>query len=155
MISFKLNGENVTWKGDPNMPLLWYVRDELNLTGSKFGCGVGMCGACTMHLNGQPIRSCSTPISVASGGTITTIEGLSGSAAEAIYAAWQKLDVVQCGYCQSGQVMAAAALLQRNSQPGNDDIDLAMQGNICRCATYHRIRAAIHEAAGHLATEVS
>ncbi|WP_338294855.1 (2Fe-2S)-binding protein [Planctobacterium marinum] len=155
MIAFELNGEKVTWEGDPNMPLLWYVRDELNLTGSKFGCGVAMCGACTMHLNGAPIRSCSTPIAAANGGSITTIEGLTSEASKAIQTAWQKLDVVQCGYCQSGQVMSATALLEKNKSPSNEDIDMAMQGNVCRCATYQRIRAAIHEAADSLAKEVS
>lgn len=155
MISFELNGDKVTYEGDPNMPLLWYVRDELNLTGSKFGCGVGMCGACTMHLNGQPVRSCSTPMAAANGASVTTIEGLNSEAAVAIQQAWQKLDVVQCGYCQSGQVMSATALLENNKQPNDQDIDMAMQGNICRCATYHRIRAAIHEASDTLAKEVS
>lgn len=155
MISFELNGNKVTYDGDPNMPLLWYVRDELNLTGSKFGCGVGMCGACTMHLNGQPVRSCSTPIVAANGAKVTTIEGLSSDTAMAIQQAWQQLDVVQCGYCQSGQVMSATALLESNNKPSDKDIDIAMQGNICRCATYHRIRAAIHHAADTLAKEVS
>lgn len=155
MISFELNGEKITWEGDPNMPLLWFVRDEKELTGTKFGCGVAMCGACTMHLNGSPIRSCSTPVSVANGAKVTTIEGLSSAASDAIQSAWQKLDVVQCGYCQSGQIMSATALLENNPKPSNDDIDLAMQGNICRCATYHRIRAAIHDAADNLAKEIS
>jgi isoquinoline 1-oxidoreductase alpha subunit len=155
MIQFELNGEKVTWEGDPNMPLLWFVRDEKEMTGTKFGCGVAMCGACTMHLNGSPIRSCSTPVSVANGAKITTIEGLDSPAAHAIQSAWQKLDVVQCGYCQSGQIMSATALLENNAKPTNDDIDLAMQGNICRCATYHRIRGAIHEAADNLAKEIS
>ena len=155
MISFELNGSKVTFDGDPNMPLLWYVRDELNLTGSKFGCGVGMCGACTMHLNGQPVRSCSTPVAAANGAKVTTIEGLSSDTAMAIQQAWQQLDVVQCGYCQSGQVMSATALLESNKKPSDKDIDMAMQGNICRCATYHRIRAAIHQAADTLAKEVS
>lgn len=155
MISFELNGEKVSWEGDPNMPLLWYVRDELEMTGTKFGCGVAMCGACTMHLNGAPIRSCSTPIVAANGAKVTTIEGLDSQAAHAVQTAWQKLDVVQCGYCQSGQVMSATALLEKNAQPTNADIDLAMQGNICRCATYHRIRAAIHDAADNLAKEIS
>lgn len=154
MISFELNGNKVTYDGDPNMPLLWYVRDELNLTGSKFGCGVGMCGACTMHLNGQPVRSCSTPVASANGAKVTTIEGLSSDTAMAIQQAWQQLDVVQCGYCQSGQVMSATALLEGNKKPSDKDIDMAMQGNICRCATYHRIRAAIHHAADTLAKEV-
>ncbi len=154
MIKFTLNGEEVSFSGDPQMPLLWYVRDVLNLTGSKFGCGVGMCGACTMHLNGQPIRSCSTPVASANGAELTTIEGLSSGPGLAVQQAWQDLDVVQCGYCQSGQIMAATSLLQNNAKPSDADIDNAMQGNVCRCATYHRIRAAIHKAADSLAKEV-
>jgi isoquinoline 1-oxidoreductase alpha subunit len=126
------------------------VREQAGLTGSKFGCGMGLCGACTMHLNGQPIRSCSTPVSALEGANITTIEGLATPAAGAVQQAWQELDVVQCGYCQSGQVMSAAALLATNASPTDEDIDNAMQGNICRCATYHRIRAAIHNAADKL-----
>lgn len=154
MIKFTLNGESVSFDGDPQMPLLWFVRDIQNMTGSKFGCGVGMCGACTMHLNGAPIRSCSTPVSVAQGATVTTIEGLASAQAKAVQEAWQKLDVVQCGYCQSGQIMSATALLEGNAKPTDADINMAMQGNICRCATYHRIRAAIHDAADRLAKEV-
>lgn len=154
MIKFMLNGESVSFDGDPQMPLLWFVRDIQNMTGSKFGCGVGMCGACTMHLNGAPIRSCSTPVSVAQGATVTTIEGLVSAQAKAVQEAWQKLDVVQCGYCQSGQIMSATALLEGNAKPTDSDINMAMQGNICRCATYHRIRAAIHDAADRLAKEV-
>lgn len=154
MIKFTLNGESVSFDGDPQMPLLWFVRDIQNMTGSKFGCGVGMCGACTMHLNGAPIRSCSTPVSVAQGATVTTIEGLASAPAKAVQEAWQKLDVVQCGYCQSGQIMSATALLESNAKPTDADINMAMQGNICRCATYHRIRAAIHDAADRLAKEV-
>ncbi|MBE1300610.1 MAG: 2Fe-2S iron-sulfur cluster binding domain-containing protein [Alteromonadaceae bacterium] len=154
MIKFTLNGESVSFDGDPQMPLLWFVRDIQNMTGSKFGCGVGMCGACTMHLNGAPIRSCSTPVSVAQGATVTTIEGLASAPAKAVQEAWQKLDVVQCGYCQSGQIMSATALLEGNAKPTDADINMAMQGNICRCATYHRIRAAIHDAADRLAKEV-
>lgn len=153
MISFKLNGKKVTFDGDPNMPLLWYVRDEQNLTGSKFGCGVAMCGACTMYFNGDPVRSCSTPVSVVNGGDVTTIEGLDSVPAKAVQKAWQTLDVVQCGYCQSGQIMSATALLAKNKKPSDGDIDQAMQGNLCRCATYQRIRSAIHEAATHLAKE--
>ena len=154
MISFTLNGKKVDFKGDPNMPLLWYVRDEQQLTGSKFGCGVAMCGACTMHLNGTPIRACSTPISAVKDGQVTTIEGLQSKAAAAVQKAWQKLDVVQCGYCQSGQIMSATALLEQNPKPNDQEINQAMQGNLCRCATYQRIRQAIHSAATHLAKEV-
>ncbi len=153
MIEFTLNGKKVSWKGDPNMPLLWFVRDQQNLTGTKFGCGVALCGACTMHLNGSPIRSCSTPMSVLAGMSVTSIEGLDSAPAKAIQDAWQALDVVQCGYCQSGQVMSAVALLSQNPKPSDSDIDAAMQGNVCRCATYHRIRAAIHQAADSLAKE--
>lgn len=150
MITFTLNGQEHHFDGDTTMPLLWYVREQAGLTGSKFGCGMGLCGACTMHLNGQPIRSCSTPVSALEGANITTIEGLATPAAGAVQQAWQELDVVQCGYCQSGQVMSAAALLATNASPTDEDIDNAMQGNICRCATYHRIRAAIHNAAEKL-----
>jgi isoquinoline 1-oxidoreductase alpha subunit len=133
-------------------PLLWILRDSLNLTGTKYGCGMGVCGACTVYIEGQPVRSCSTPLSaVKQGAEITTIEGLRTKEAQAVQAAWQKLDVPQCGYCQSGQVMAAAALLARNKRPTDADIDAAMQGNLCRCATYVRIRAAIKEAAKGLA----
>ncbi len=153
MISFKLNGKKVKFDGDPNMPLLWYVRDERDLTGSKFGCGVAMCGACTMHFNGDPIRSCSTPVSAVDGGEVTTIEGATSKSAKAVQKAWESLDVVQCGYCQSGQIMSATALLTQNKNPSDDDINRAMQGNLCRCATYTRIRAAIHEAASQLAKE--
>jgi len=133
-------------------PLLWILRDSLNLTGTKYGCGIGLCGACTVYIEGQPVRSCTTPVSaVKQGAEITTIEGLRTKEAQAVQAAWQKLDVPQCGYCQSGQVMAAAALLARNKRPTDADIDAAMQGNLCRCATYVRIRAAIKEAAKGLA----
>jgi isoquinoline 1-oxidoreductase alpha subunit len=133
---------------DEDTPLLWVLRDTLGLTGTKFGCGMAMCGACTVHLDGQAVRSCSIPVSALTG-RITTIEGLSGREARAVQTAWIELDVPQCGYCQSGQVMAAVALLRRNPKPTNSDIDAAMT-NICRCATYLRIRAAIHEAAGTL-----
>lgn len=150
MISFTLNGKEQQFDGDSTMPLLWYVREQAGLTGSKFGCGMGLCGACTMHLNGQPIRSCSTPVAAVSGTNITTIEGLATPAAGAVQQAWEEMDVVQCGYCQSGQIMSAAALLATNASPTDEDIDNAMQGNICRCATYHRIRAAIHKAADKL-----
>ena len=151
MIKFTLNGKAVTYEGDTNKPLLWFVREDAKLTGSKFGCGVAMCGACTMHVNGNPVRSCSTPMSMVNGASVTTIEGISSKAAQAVQSAWQALDVVQCGYCQSGQIMSAAALLENNNNPSDKDIDIAMEGNLCRCATYHRIRAAIHKAAKQLA----
>jgi len=128
-------------------PLLWVLRDHLNLTGTKYGCGMSLCGACTVHLEGQPIRACQTPLSsVKTGAEITTIEGLKSREGVALQAAWEKLDVPQCGYCQSGQIMSAAALLARKKKPSDADINEAMDGNICRCATYHRIRAAIKEA---------
>ncbi len=133
-------------------PLLWILRDNLNLTGTKYGCGMALCGACTVHIDGQPTRSCQTPLSsIKPGAQITTIEGLKTKEAHAVQAAWEKLDVPQCGYCQSGQVMSAAALLAQNKKPTDADIDAAMAGNLCRCATYVRIRAAIHEAAQNLA----
>lgn len=132
---------------DPDMPLLWALRDHLKLTGTKFGCGMALCGACTVHIDGQATRSCVTPVSAVAGKNVTTIEGLSTDAGKAVQAAWVGLDVPQCGYCQSGQIMSAAALLTTNSKPSDADIDAAMAGNICRCATYARIRAAIHQAA--------
>ncbi|MDQ8699625.1 2Fe-2S iron-sulfur cluster-binding protein [Hyphomicrobium sp. LHD-15] len=150
MTQFKLNGRDVSVESEDDTPLLWVVRDELGLIGSKFGCGAAQCGACTMYLDGQPIRSCVTAVSDVSGKEITTIEGLSGKVADAVRDAWVKLDVVQCGYCQSGQIMAAAALLSDNPKPTDDDIDGAMTGNICRCNTYQRIRAAIHVASDTL-----
>ena len=150
-VSFTLNGVAVQHDGDPAMPLLWFVRERQQLTGSKFGCGVAMCGACTMHLEGTPIRTCVTPVSAVEGKSVTTIEGLNTPAAHAVQQAWRELDVVQCGYCQSGQIMAATALLAQNPAPTDADIDTAMRGNLCRCATYHRIRAAIHTAAKTLA----
>jgi isoquinoline 1-oxidoreductase alpha subunit len=150
-VSFTLNGVAVQHDGDPAMPLLWFVRERQHLTGSKFGCGVAMCGACTMHLEGTPIRTCITPVSAVEGKSVTTIEGLTTPAAHAVQQAWRELDVVQCGYCQSGQIMAATALLTQNPAPTDADIDTAMRGNLCRCATYHRIRAAIHTAAKTLA----
>lgn len=146
MAKFQLNGREVTVASEDDTPLLWVVRDELGLIGSKFGCGAAQCGACTMYLEGQPIRSCVTAVSDVDGKSVTTIEGLSGPVAEAVRAAWQKLDVVQCGYCQSGQIMAATALLSETAAPTDDDIDSAMSGNICRCNTYQRIRTAIHTA---------
>jgi len=145
--SFVLNGKPTTLDADPNMPLLWAVREVAGLPGTKFGCGMAQCGACTVHLEGKAIRSCVTPLSAVAGKTITTIEGLQSKPAKAVQAAWVKLQVPQCGYCQSGQIMSAAALLETNSTPSDADIDSAMSGNICRCGTYNRIRAAIHAAA--------
>ena len=147
MISFTLNGEDKTFDGDPETPLLWVIRDSERLTGTKYGCGIAQCGACTVHLDGMPRRSCVTPISMVDGSSITTIEGVSGREAEAVQTAWTAIDVPQCGYCQSGQIMSAVSLLQLNPAPSDDDIDQAMAGNICRCATYQRIRQAIHDAA--------
>jgi len=138
---------------DPQMPLLWALRDHLRLTGTKFGCGMGLCGACTVHIDGRAMRSCITPLSAIEGKQITTIEALSSVAGRAVQQAWIDLDVVQCGYCQSGQIMSAAALLVGNLKPSDADIDSAMGGNICRCATYVRIRAAIHRAAQSLASQ--
>jgi isoquinoline 1-oxidoreductase alpha subunit len=150
--SFNLNGKAVSVDADPSTPVLWAVRDNLGLTGTKFGCGLAQCGACTVHLNGQPVRSCMTPLSAAAGASITTIEGLATDRiGRAVTDAWVKHDVAQCGYCQSGQVMSAAALLKSNPKPSNAQIDAAMAGNVCRCGTYQRIRAAIHEAAAALA----
>lgn len=150
MTTFTLNGREVTVSSEEDTPLLWVVRDELGLVGSKFGCGVAQCGACTMYLEGAPVRACVTPVSAVAGQEVTTIEGLSGKVADAVRGAWQKLDVVQCGYCQSGQVMAAAALLSEIPEPSDADIDNAMVGNICRCNTYQRIRQAIHVASDTL-----
>lgn len=146
-ISFTLNQKTVVLNIDASMPLLWAIRESANLTGTKFGCGIAQCGACTVHLDGAPVRSCILPASVAAGRTVTTIEGVSGSAATAVKDAWEKLDVPQCGYCQSGQIMSAIALLNEKNDPSDAEIDAAMNGNICRCGTYMRIRAAIHEAA--------
>lgn len=152
MTTFTLNGRQVSADLPEDTPLLWVLRDSLDLTGTKFGCGMGLCGACTVHLDGSPIRSCSTPLSSAAGKRVTTIEAVGGErVGAAVQAAWQKLEVVQCGYCQSGQIMSATALLTTNPRPSDADIDSAMGGNICRCATYVRIRAAIHEAAKALA----
>ena len=146
-VEFTLNGEPRTVEAPGDKPLLWVVREDVGLTGSKFGCGIAQCGACTMHLDGQPVRSCSLPVSAVAGKSVTTVEGVDSPAAMAIRDAWRALDVVQCGYCQSGQMMSATALLERNTSPTDADIDAAMSGNLCRCATYHRIRAAIHRAA--------
>ncbi len=147
MITFRLNGEERTVDVAPDTPLLWVIRDEIGLTGTKFGCGMALCGACTVNLDGFPSRSCSIPIGDLAGAEIVTIEGVSGKAATAVQTAWETLDVVQCGYCQSGQIMSAVALLEENPKPTDEDIDAAMSGNVCRCATYVRIRSAIHEAA--------
>ena len=152
MITLTVNGKRHELDIAPDTPLLWTLRDHLNLTGTKYGCGVARCGACTVHLDGAAIRSCVTAVSSAAGKKITTIEGIGATAAgQRVQAAWEKLDVVQCGYCQSGQIMGAAALLARNKKPSDNDIDAAMSGNVCRCATYVRIRAAIKEAAKTLA----
>lgn len=147
MARLQLNGQikEVDVPGDT--PLLWVLRDELGMTGTKFGCGIAQCGACTVHVDGTPMRSCQMPAESAVGTKITTIEGINGKVAQAVQAAWQKLDVVQCGYCQSGQIMSAVALLTDNRNPTDSDIDAAMDGNVCRCATYPRIRAAIKDAA--------
>ena len=151
MVALTINKTRHDIDVDPDMPLLWAIRDHANLTGTKFGCGAALCGACTVHVDGQPVRSCVTPVSEAAGKQITTIEGLEGKVAGAVQAAWQRLDVVQCGYCQSGQIMSAIGLLSDNKKPTDADIDAAMDGNVCRCATYVRIRAAIHAAANDLA----
>jgi isoquinoline 1-oxidoreductase alpha subunit len=148
MIKLKVNGKNQQFDGDPDTPLLWVLRDELDLKGTKFGCGMGLCGACTVHLNGRPTRSCSTPVSAAANATVTTIEGLSPDGSHPVQVAWQDLDVLQCGYCQAGQIMSACALLAKTPKPTDAEIDTAMNGNLCRCGTYLRIRAAIHKAAG-------
>ena len=150
MVSLNVNGHAHKVEADPETPLLWVIRDDIGLTGTKFGCGVAQCGACTVHLDGQPARSCVTPATAVGGRKVTTIEGLQSKAAKAVQKAWIEHDVVQCGYCQSGQIMSATALLEQNPRPSDEDIDHAMAGNICRCATYVRIRAAIHAAAGQL-----
>jgi isoquinoline 1-oxidoreductase subunit alpha len=146
-ITFTLNGKAQTVDVSPEMPLLWVLRDTLNMTGTKFGCGMALCGACTVHIEGEPARSCSTPISRVAGKKVTTIEGLSADGTHPVQIAWMAEDVPQCGYCQSGQIMSAVALLVKKSNPTDADIDDAMSGNICRCGTYQRIRKAIHRAA--------
>jgi isoquinoline 1-oxidoreductase subunit alpha len=151
MITLNVNGKSHLLDVSPEMPLLWAIRDKLNLTGTKFGCGHAMCGACVVHLDGEAARSCSIMVGEAAGKRITTIEGISGPVAEAVTHAWQSLDVVQCGYCQSGQIMSAIVLLNENKNPTDEDINLGMEGNICRCGTYVRIRRAIHQAAKALA----
>jgi isoquinoline 1-oxidoreductase subunit alpha len=149
MITLDINGQARSVDADPSTPLLWVLRDTLGLTGTKFGCGMALCGACTVHVDGKPVRSCSTPAALAVGKKVTTIEGLGTSpVGQKVQAAWAALDVPQCGYCQVGQIMSAAALLAVKPQPTDGDIDTAMAGNICRCGTYPRIRAAIHQAAG-------
>jgi isoquinoline 1-oxidoreductase subunit alpha len=147
MIRFQVNGVDQTFDGDPNMPLLWYLRDIAELTGTKFGCGMGLCGACTVHQNGQAVRSCSVTMQQVSGTAITTIEGVSAKGMHPVQKAWMEIKVPQCGYCQPGQIMQAIALLNTNHNPSDNEIDSAMEGNICRCGTYQRIRAAIHQAA--------
>jgi isoquinoline 1-oxidoreductase subunit alpha len=147
MSTLKINGKPVEVQAEPDTPLLWVLRGELKMTGTKFGCGVALCGACTVHVDGAPTRSCVTPIAALAGKEITTIEGLAGPAAQALKSAWTEVDVVQCGYCQSGQLMSACALLKQTPHPSDADIDAAMSGNLCRCGAYPRIRAAIHRAA--------
>jgi len=147
-IEFTLNGQSLSLDVDPAMPLLWAIRDIAGLTGTKYGCGKALCGACNVHVDGQPVRSCSVPLSAVSGLAVTTIEGLSADGDHPVQRAWREFNVPQCGYCQSGQIMSAAALLERNPNPSDADIDMAMSGNICRCGTYTRIRKAIHRAAG-------
>lgn len=147
MLTLNINGAMTELDVTPDMPLLWVIRDHALLTGTKYGCGMAQCGACTVHVEGQPVRSCITPVGSVVGKTITTIEGVQSKTAKVIQEAWQTLNVPQCGYCQSGQIMSAVALLENNPKPTDADIDQAMGGNICRCATYPRIRAAIHQAA--------
>lgn len=149
-ITLKVNGAERRVDSAPGTPLLWVLRDELKLTGTKFGCGIAACGACTVHVDGVQTRSCSLYVEDVDGAEITTIEGVSGRVADAVQSAWDEFDVVQCGYCQSGQVMSAISLLEENPSPTDEDIDAAMSGNVCRCATYHRIRAAIHHAASKM-----
>lgn len=145
--TIKINGENHTVDAEPGTPLLWVIRDTLGMTGTKFGCGVASCGACTVHMDGLPVRSCQTFIDDVEGSEITTIEGIDSQVGKAVQSAWRELDVVQCGYCQSGQIMSAIGLLSETPKPTDEDIDAAMYGNACKCATYQRIRKAIHRAA--------
>lgn len=150
-VSFTLNGKAISFDGDSETPILWVLRDHLDVTSPKYGCGAGLCGACTVHLDGAAIRSCSTPISVAAGKTLTTLEGLAAKVGKALQDAWIEFDVPQCGYCQTGQMMSAADLLAKKKQPSSDDIKNAMSGNICRCGTYSRIEKAVKRAADKLA----
>jgi isoquinoline 1-oxidoreductase alpha subunit len=151
VLDLNVNGQDHSLDLDPQMPLLWVLRDHLALTGTKYSCGIAQCGSCTVHIDGAPTRACVTPASAAVGKRVTTIEGLASAAGKAVQDAWLELQVVQCGFCQSGQIMSAAALLEQNRQPSDSDIDTAMRGNLCRCATYARIRAAIKAAATKLA----
>ena len=150
-----VNGQSASVDVPADMPLLWVIRDVLNLHGTKYGCGIGQCGACTVHLNGRAVRSCQTQVSVAAGGQITTLEGLSPDGTHPLQLAWQEIDVPQCGYCQAGQIMSAAALLAAKPQPTDQDIDAAMNGNLCRCGTYLRVRQAIHKAASMAGTRLT
>jgi len=151
MIRFKVNGSEKTYDGDPDMPLLWYLRDIAGLTGAKFGCGMSLCGACTVHQDGNAVRSCSVAMKEANGASITTIEGISAAGLHPVQKAWMEIKVPQCGYCQAGQIMQAIAFLKQNHNPTDQEIDAEMSGNLCRCGTYQRIRAAIHQAAKELA----
>lgn len=148
MIQLNVNGKALQFDGDPAMPLLWYLRDEIELTGTKYGCGMGLCGACTVHVNGEAVRSCLTPMKAAAGKIVTTIEGLAPKGDHPLQKAWKSCNVPQCGYCQSGQIMQAASLLKKTPKPTDAQIDAGMQGNICRCGTYQRIRQAIKLASG-------
>lgn len=150
MTELKINGKHHRVSAEGDTPLLWVLRDELNLTGTKYGCGIAQCGACTVHVDGQAMRSCVTPVQAVAGKSVTTIEGLSSKAATAVQAAWTQLNVAQCGYCQSGQIMTSVALLQRTPHPSDAQIDEALNGNLCRCATYQRIRAAVRQASQQL-----
>lgn len=152
-VTFRVNGRDVSVDVQPNTPLLWVLRDELGIRGPKFGCGIAQCGACTVHLDGAPVRSCSTPIQSVEDADVLTIEGLSEDGTHPLQRAWKELDVPQCGYCQAGQIMSAAALLREHARPTDAQIDQAMAGNLCRCGTYLRIRRAIHEAAGMAAAD--
>ncbi|MBN8742038.1 MAG: (2Fe-2S)-binding protein [Lysobacterales bacterium 69-70] len=147
MVSLTINGKTQQFDVPDDMPLLWVIRDMAGLTGTKFGCGMAQCGACTVHVDGAPLRACVMPVSAVAGKSVTTIEGLSADASHPVQRAWAELDVVQCGYCQSGQIMSAAALLKAKPEPSDADIDAALSGNLCRCGTYQRIRAAVHRAA--------